>query len=160
MLRVSDRHLINRHLPDGRRARRGNVLIEFGLAFPLLFLLLSGMYQFGYAFFIYNELQSVVRAGVRYGATADFDATSGGAAFRTQVQNVVVYGTTTAGSTPLVRGLATSKVSVTWNSDAAGIPQTITVAISNYSFYAVFGTITLPNKPRATFIYLGQYISS
>lgn len=160
MLPVTDRHLSNRHLPDKRRGRRGNVLVEFGLAFPLLFLLLSGMYQFGYAFFIYNELQSVVRSGVRYGATADFDANAGGAAFRTQVQNMVVYGTTTAGSTPLVQGLATSKVNVTWTTDAAGIPQTITVAISNFSFYAVFGTITLPNKPRSTFIYLGQYISS
>ncbi len=117
------------------------------------------MYEFGYAFYIYNELQSVVRTGVRYAATADFDATAGGAAFRTQVKNIVVYGTTGSGSTPLVKGLATSQVSVTWNSDAAGIPQTVTVAVSNYSFYAVFGTITIPNKPRATFIYLGQYIS-
>lgn len=147
-------------LPDRHRSRRGNVLIEFGLAFPLLFLLLSGMYQFGYAFFIYNELQSVVRSGVRYATTADFDGAAGGNAFRTQVKNVVVYGTTSAGTTPLVRGLATSQVNVTWTVDGSGIPQTVTVAISNYSFYAVFGTITLPNKPRATFIYLGQYISA
>jgi len=148
-----------RSLRSPTRSRRGNVLIEFALAFPLLFLLLSGMYQFGYAFFIYNELQSVVRAGVRFGATADFDAAAG-TDFTTQVKNVVVYGTTTAGSTPLVKGLATSQVNVTWTTDAVGVPQTITVAISNYSFYAVFGTITLPNKPRATYIYLGQYISS
>ncbi len=142
------------------RGRSGNVLIEFGLAFPLLFVLLSGMYQFGYAFFIYNELQSAVRTGARFASTADFDAGNGGSGFRSKVQNVVVYGTPTAGTTPLVRGLTPSKVNVTWTTDGAGIPQTVTVAINNFSFYAVFRTVTLPNKPRATFIYLGQYISS
>lgn len=141
------------------RRRRGNVMIEFGLAFPLLFVFLSGMYQFGYAFFIYNELQSTVRTGARFASTLDFDAGNGGTNFRNQVKNVVVYGTPSAGAAPLVKGLTPSKVDVTWASDAAGIPQTITVSISNYSFYAVFRTFTIPNKPRATFIYLGQYMS-
>ena len=134
-------------------------MIEFGLAFPLLFVFLSGMYQFGYAFFIYNELQSAIRTGARFASTLDFDG-GAGSGFRSKVQNMVVYGTPTAGSTPVVRGLTTAKVNVTWTTDGAGIPQTVTVAINNFSFYAVFRTITLPNKPRATFIYLGQYISS
>jgi len=148
-----------RRPPHHHRRLRGNVMIEFGLAFPLLFLFLSGMYQFGYAFFIYNELQSVVRTGARYASTADYDASTGGAGFRNQVKNVVVYGSPAGGSTPLVKGLTTSAVTVTWATDGAGIPQTVTVSISGYSFYAVFRTFTIPNKPRATFIYLGQYIS-
>lgn len=147
-------------LPSRPRPGRGNVVIEFGLAFPLLFVFLSGMYQFGYAFFIYNELQSVIRSGARYASTADFNAGMGGSTFQSRVRNVVVYGAPGGGATPLVRGLTTSQVSVTWSADAAGIPQTVTVSISNYSFYAVFRTITIPNKPRSTFIYLGQYISS
>ena len=135
-------------------------MIEFGLAFPLLFVFLSGMYQFGYAFFVYNELQSAVRSGARFASTNDFDAGGGGSTFQTQVRNMVVYGTPSGGDAPLVRGLATGNVNVTWTVDGAGIPQTVTVAISDFSFYAVFRTFTIPNKPRATFIYLGQYVSS
>jgi Flp pilus assembly protein TadG len=139
--------------------RRGNVIVEFGLAFPLLFLLLSGLYQFGFAFFIYNQLQSVVRTGARYASRTDFEAAQGGSFFENRVKNVVVYGVPAGGSTPLVPGLTTSQVGVTWQADAAGIPQTVTIHISNFSFYAVFRTFTLSNKPRVTFIYLGQFIS-
>lgn len=139
--------------------RRGNVILEFGLAFPLLFLLLSGMYQFGYAFFVYNQLQSAVRTGGRYAATTDFDGGQGGASFKSRIQKVVVYGVTSGGTTPVVNGLTTAKVSVTWLADSKGIPQTITVRISGFSFYAVFRTFSLSNKPKATFIYLGQYIT-
>jgi len=133
-------------------------MIEFGLAFPLLFVFLSGMFQFGYAFFIYNELQSTIRAGARYAATADFDG-GAGADFTERVQNMVVYGRPTGGSIPLVKQLTTSNVGVTWATDGAGLPQTVTVRISSFPFYAVFKTITLTNKPRSTFIFLGQYMS-
>jgi len=145
-------------LPSGRR-RRGNVIIEFAVTFPLLLAFLSGMYQFGYAFFVYNQLQSAVRTGARYGSTTDFDGGSGGSNFQGRVRNVVVYGSPTGGSVAHVKGLATSNVNVVWTADGAGIPQTITVSISNFSYYAVFRTFTAPNKPRATFLYLGQFIS-
>ena len=143
-----------------RRHQRGNAIVEFGLAYPLLFVFLSGMFQFGYAFFVYNQLQTVVRTGARYASTNDFDSASGGSTFRTQVQNIVVYGAPGGGATPLVKGLTPGAVNVTWTTDAAGIPQTVTINISSFSFYAVFRTFTVPNKPRATFIYLGQFISS
>ena len=145
-------------MTSSRSRRRGNVMMEFGLAFPLLFLFLSGMYQFGYAFFVYNQLQSAVRTGARYAATTDFDGTAG-SSFKSRVQNVVVYGVPTGGSTPVVKGLTTSKVSVTWLGDAMSIPQTVTVGISDFSFYAVFRTFTLSDKPKATFIYMGQYVT-
>ncbi len=141
------------------RHRGGNVILEFALAFPLLFLLLSGMYQFGYSFFVYNQLQSAVRTGGRYAGTTDFDGGQSGASFRSRIRNVVVYGVTSGGTTPVVNGLTTAQVSVTWLADSKGIPQTITVRISGFSFYAVFRTFTLSNKPKATFIYLGQYIT-
>ena len=147
----------------GRRRRagqRGNVIVEFALAFPLLFVFLGGMFQFGHAFYVYNELQSAVRAGVRFAAQADFDGGTGGATFRTQVRNMVVYGSpSSSGPPPLVNGLTTGNVAVNWQADGAGIPQTVTVNISDFTIYAVWGSFTLSNKPRSTFIWLGQFVS-
>jgi Flp pilus assembly protein TadG len=140
-----------------RRLRRGNVFIEFGLAFPLLFVFLSGSFELGYGFFLYDRLESMVRTGARYASVIDFDSAQGGSTFRTNVQNMVVYGTPSGGGSPLVLGLTTSKVNVTWQADAAGIPQTIKVAISNYQFRVLGATFLLTNKPFATFIYLGQF---
>ncbi|MBI3694288.1 MAG: pilus assembly protein [Acidobacteria bacterium] len=142
-----------------RQRERGNAIIEFGLAFPLLFVFLIGMFQLGYGFFLYNELQALVRNGARYAAQIDFDSTSAGSTFKSNVQNMVVYGAPSGGSTPMVPNLTTSSVSVTWLADGAGIPQTITVKISTYTFSALGTTFTLTNKPQATFIYLGQFLS-
>ncbi len=134
-------------------------MVEFGLAFPLLFLLLIGMFQFGYGFFLYNELQASVRSATRYAAQFDFDSSTGGATFQSNVQNMLVYGTPSGGSTPVVPNLSTSAVSVTWVADGAGIPQTVTVKISSYTFSALGTSFTLTNKPQATFIFLGQFVS-
>ncbi len=145
---------------SGQRQRlSGNCIMEFAIAVPLLLTFLAGMFQFGYAFFVYNELAAAVRTGVRYASTTDFDGAAG-TNFQTRVKNVVVYGTPTAGSgVPVVKGLATANVNVTWQADAAGIPQIVTVNITTFNFYAVFRTFQIPNKPRATFLYLGQYTS-
>lgn len=142
-----------------RRAKRGNAMIEFGLAFPLLFSILIGTFQLGYGFHLYNQLQTVVRTGARYASAIDFDSATSGATFKSRVANMVVYGVASGGATPLVTGLRTTKVSVTWQADAAGIPQAITVKVSGYSFTVLGVTYQLTNKPQATFIYQGQFLS-
>ena len=48
---------------ERRTRQRGNALVEFALAFGFLFPVITGTFQFGYAFFVYNELQNAVRAG-------------------------------------------------------------------------------------------------
>jgi Flp pilus assembly protein TadG len=56
-----------------RRARRGLAVIEAAIFFPLLFLLLFGMVEYGWAFLkfqcINNAAREGVRAAVRDGAT-------------------------------------------------------------------------------------------
>src|SRR5262245_17518824 len=66
-------HLVTR---ARRRGQSGNALIEFALAFGFLFPCLTGTFQFGYAFFIYNELQNAVRQGARYAAFKTYDSSS------------------------------------------------------------------------------------
>ena len=142
-----------------RRNRRGNAIAEFGLAFPLLLVFLTGMFQLGYGFFLYNELQSAVRGGARYASVTDFQSDQSGAAFASQVKNMVVYGNPAGGTTPVVLGLTTGNVNVTWQADAAGIPQTVTVNISNYSFSVLGTAFRFINKPQSVFIYLGQFVA-
>lgn len=144
-----------------RRFQRGNAIIEFGLAFPILFTFLIGTFQLGYCFFAYNELASLIRGGARYASTADFDSASSpvGSTFSNNVKNVVVYGNPAGGSPALLVGLTQAEVSVSWATDSAGIPQTITVKISSFTFSLLGRTFQLTNKPQSTFIYLGQFLS-
>lgn len=146
-------------ISGSRRAQGGNAMIEFGLAFPVLFSLLIGTFQFGYEFHLYDQLQSAVRDGARYASTEDFDSASAGATFKSKVANMVVYGSPSGGTTPLVTGLRTTAISVSWQADAAGIPQTVTVKVTSYTFTVLGVTFVLTNKPQAIFIYQGQFLS-
>ena len=145
--------------PTRRPNQRGNAMVEFAISFPIIALMLGGIFQFGYTFYIYNGLQSAVRAGSRYASVADYDSPSG-TTFKTAVKNVVVYGKTnpSGGDKAQVPGLTTSQVTVTdSNKDSTGIPIDITVQISNYTVNAVWKSYTFTNKPKSTFQYLGQF---
>jgi Flp pilus assembly protein TadG len=48
-----------------RRKSRGQTLVEFALVFPLLILLLMGIFDFGRAIFLYNSLTNAAREGAR-----------------------------------------------------------------------------------------------
>lgn len=143
------------HSSASSPAVRGNAIIEFALAFGLLWAALAGVFQFGYAMYIYNELAIAAANGARFASRVDFDSVA--QSFVGRVQNIVVYGSPGGGSTPLVTGLDTTKVSVTWNADSAGVPQTISVAIVNYTCDAVFRTFTWNNKPSSTVRFVGVY---
>ena len=141
-------------------SQRGSAIIEFALAFPAIVMMMGTLFQFGYGFMTYNTLQGAIRSGARYASIADFDA-PGGADFETNVKNVVVYGIPNPDSDPpVVRGLTTSHVIVdSSNQDGTGIPITVSVSISGFELFKVFSTITLTNKPKSTFTFMGQYKS-
>ena len=52
------------------RRERGSSLIEFGLAFPVLMLILLGTADFGRVFYTYVTLASAAHTGAEYGATS------------------------------------------------------------------------------------------
>ena len=142
------------------KSQRGSAIIEFALAFPAIVFMMGTLFQFGYGFMTYNTLQGAIRSGARYASIADFDAPSG-TDFAANVRNVVVYGIPNPNSDPpLVRGLTTSHVIVDIsNQDGTGIPITVSVSISGFQLFKVFTTITLTNKPKSTFTFMGQYKS-
>lgn len=142
---------------NGERKDRGNVLVELSLALPLLVTLFLGTWQFGYAYYLYGELEQSVRAGGRYASLAAYDAAKP-SAYRTAVQNVVVYGDPDpgAGARPVVPGLLPSHVQVELIFSGA-LPTAVTVSISGYELPGVFTSIVLNGKPGNQFPYLGNW---
>ncbi len=148
--------------------RRGSVLVEFTLALPMLTLLFLGTWQFGYAFFLYDELEHAVRDGARFASMYTYDSATmtPSAGFTTAVQNVVLYGNAAGGTTPVVRGLAPANVTVEVSFYANGfasppgfnlqMPTRVAVSITNFSV-GTLGTITLNGKPRTEFPYVGVF---
>lgn len=143
--------------PSRRRRQRGNALIEFALAFGFLFPILTGTFQFGYAFFVYNQLQNAVRQGARFAALKTYDSASAtpSTAFLDSVKNAVVFGNPAGGETPVAKSLTTNNVNldVTF---ANGVPKMMTVSIQNYTLDALLRTFTI-NRPSASFSYVGVY---
>ena len=141
-----------------RNRRRGNVTVEFALSFGFLIALLTGCFQFGYAYYVYNTLENAVRAAARFASLRTYDSATETptAAFTTAVQNMAVYGNPTGDGQPLARGLAPANVTLTVTFDR-NVPQRVAVTISNYNLDAVFRTLTFNGKPSATFPYLGRW---
>src|SRR5579864_1235861 len=137
-----------------KKSERGNALLEFALGWSILWALFAGVYQFGYSFYVYNTVLTSVANAAELGSKMTYD-TASPATYSTALKNMVVYGNTTAGTTPIVPGLTTSNVTVTVNL-AGTIPSDVTITINNYTIDAVFTTFTFNGKPRATAVFMGQ----
>jgi len=114
-------------------------------------------FEFGYAFYIYNNLVAAVDNGARYAAYRTYDSasTTPTSAFNAAVQNMVVYGQPTTGTKPIAPGLGTGNV-VLSPTFTNSVPTGMQVSLSGYQLNAIFKTFTL-NKPVATYPFLGVY---
>lgn len=131
------RHLPPRH-PRSHRRQRGAALVELALVIPFLIVMSFLVAEFGRAIWQYNTLTKSVRDAARY-LSVQTPGTN-----VTQAQNLAVYGTTTAGSTPLAPGLTTGMVSATWPPTQVGTNPAIsvvTVTISGYSFQSMWPSV-------------------
>jgi Flp pilus assembly protein TadG len=153
---------------SGSRSRRfgsraGSSLIEFALGSGILVTLFTSTFQYGYIFYQYNAVFNAVNNGAHFGALQIYDQTSSdpSTSFKTAVKNMVVYGDPTGtNTTPVVKGLTTSNVTITIGSTGSGTtftPTSVTVAITGYTIDAVVGTLTLTNKPAVTYPFQGMY---
>jgi Flp pilus assembly protein TadG len=140
------------------KSERGNALLEFALGFSILWALFGGIYQFGYSFYVYNTVLASVANAAELGSKMTYDTASPGH-FTTALQNMVVYGDTTAGTTPIVPGLSTANVNVNVNPQGS-MPTDITITINNFTIDAVFTQFTFNGKPRATAVYMGNITCS
>jgi Flp pilus assembly protein TadG len=144
-----------------RGNQRGHAMLEFAVASALLIGCLTGTWQFGYTFYLYDQLQSAVNDGGRYAAMRTYRCANGDTDInkvKTAIKNMVVYGSPSPanGAAPLVRGLATSNVAVTYTL-SSGIPTDVTVNINAFTVDAIFKTFTFTGKPTTTYAFLGRY---
>src|SRR5215212_7214133 len=126
--------------PPARNSKRGSAMIEFALSAAVLIPCLAGTFQFGYGLYSYNRLQSAVDGGGRYAALRTYRALAGATdtdKVKLAIKNVVVYGTPspTDSATPMVSGLGTGNVDVTYD---AAVPSTVKVSISSFTVNTIF----------------------
>jgi len=134
-------------------------MVEFAIGATILASVFTGTFEFGYLFYIYNNVETAVNNGAKYAALRAYEMTSTSASscFTTAVQDMVAYGDPSGATTNSVApGLTPSKVTVTVTF-ANSVPSQMTVAINSYTINAVVATITLTNKPQATYPFLGRY---
>jgi len=107
-----------RRLRRGQLQRsRGQSVVEFALVFPIFFLLLAGIIQFGLIFWSQNTLTQIARDTGRWAATQQVDCTSTGP--------VISKANQIAGASALLGysgGWTSSNVIVTWRTDSGTCP--------------------------------------
>ncbi len=139
------------------RKKRGSAVVEFAMSFAVLFPLMTGLLEFGHAFFIYIQLGNAVREGARYASLITYDSatTDISTAYGNAVQNMVVYGDPAGGTSSLIPNLTTEHVSVAVTF-ANNVPSSVTVSVRNYGIQTFFKTLVL-QRPACTFPYVGRY---
>ena len=144
-----------------KKSERGNAMVEFAVGFSMFWAMFTGVYQIGYAYYVYNALLTSVANATQFAAKISYDTGDAGTTgvYQTAVKNMVVYGDSTAGTKPIVPNLTTANVNIAMN-PATGTPRDVTVTITGYTINSLFTTYALNNKPRATSIYYGTITCS
>ena len=79
-----------------RQSQRGHAMIELAVSAGVMVACLAGTVQFGYTFYIYNQLVTAVGNGGRYAAMRTYRAASPRdiEKGKTAIRNMVAYGDT------------------------------------------------------------------
>ena len=135
-------------------------MLEFAVGWWVIWMMFSGVYQIGYAYYIYNALMTSVGNAAQLGSKLGYDNGSP-TTYTTALKNMVVYGDETVGTKAIVPGLTTAMVTVNvTTSGSVSAPRDVTIYISGYTIDALFKTFSLTTKPRATTAYFGQFTCS
>ncbi len=144
--------------------QRGHAMIELAVSAAVMMSCVAGTVQFGYTFYIYNELVTAVGNGGRYAAMRTYrsagqpDIEKGEAAIR----NMVAFGDSRPApdALPQVANLKPEQVRVEWVMDEAGRPAAVSVSIVNYTVDAAFGMFRFTGKPAVEYPFVGRFAPS
>ena len=147
-----------------RRTQRGHAMIELAVSAAVMMSCVAGTVQFGYTFYIYNQLVTAVGNGGRYAAMRTYraagqsDIDKGKAAIR----NMVAFGDSRPApdALPQVANLKPEQVRVDWVMDESGKPAAVSVSIVDYTVDAAFGMFRFTGKPAVEYPFVGRFAPS
>lgn len=144
-----------------RRNQRGHALIELAVSAGVMVACLAGTVQFGYTFYIYNQLVTAVGNGGRYASLRTYraGALSDVEKGKTAIRNMVVYGDTRPApeTLPQVANLRPEQVQVEWVMDESARPVAVNVSIEDYTVDAAFGMFHFTGKPAVEYPFVGRF---
>ncbi|HLO00720.1 MAG TPA: TadE family protein [Pyrinomonadaceae bacterium] len=118
-------------------SERGTAIVEFAITAAFFLMIIMAIISGGHLFFTHNAMVESTRRGARYAATQCKPALAGCIGSDTsleRVKNVVLYGTPTAGSAPLVNGLTPANIQVDYSNDFGVAQGTVSVKIVTYTY--------------------------
>jgi TadE-like protein len=144
-----------------RQSQSGHALLELAISAGVMVACLAGTVQFGYTFYIYNELVTAVGNGGRYAAMRTYraatprDIETG----KTAIRNMVAYGDARPelNAIPQVANLRPEDVQVDWVMDESGKPAYVNVAIADYTVDAAFGVFRFTGRPAVEYPFVGRF---
>ena len=144
-----------------KRRERGHAVIELAVSAAAMVACLTGTFEAGHTFYVYNQLVTAVGNGGRYAALRTYrsasprDIEKGAQAIR----NMVVYGDAQPAidAVPAIADLTPGQVDVRWVKDDAGAPIAVDVSIRNFTVNAVFKSFTFTGRPAVEFPFVGHY---
>jgi Flp pilus assembly protein TadG len=133
-------------------------MLEFALAFSILFPIFAGCFHFGYSFFVYNQLETAVRSAARYASQRAYDSKNEtpSSAYANAVKNLAVYGDPAGGQTPQLAGLGLENIVLNVTFEAS-VPRWVTVSVTNLTVDTVFADISFDTKPRVRVPFVGRF---
>ena len=131
------------------RAQKGHAMLELALSAGVLTACLGGIFQFGYTFYIYNQLVSAVGDSARYASRLSMSGDM--EVDKAAIRSMVVYGESkpAPGMLSVVPHLSPQQVEVEFVDDA------VRVAIRGYKVDALVTTIDFDGRPAVEFPYIG-----
>jgi Flp pilus assembly protein TadG len=168
--------MMRRHSQQFER-RRGSAAVEFALCAPVIIALFLGVVMFGYDFYVYNRLETVVYAGSRFASIQTYDSHTGldpalrctrcsialsqsSSDFARRTANFTVYGTPDPGvgdhaAQALVENLSPANIVVTLEVKN-NMPVTVSVAVTGFSMATPAGPAVLNGRPATSFPWMGR----
>lgn len=118
-----------------RRDEQGVQLLEIAIVIPILLVMFAAVAEFGRYFYEYTTLAKGSRIGARYLASKSVTSSTN---YQAIAKNLIVYGNTAGTGSPILYGLTTDNVSVTYAGGTSGLPETVTVSITGYEHDPLF----------------------
>ena len=141
-----------------KESESGNVMIEFTITAIAFLMMIMAIVSAGHLFFTHNAIVESTRRGARYAslvAKPGTESCQNNSTTVDAVKNMVLYGTTTAGTAPLVNNLQASNVTVCYSNDYGVGQGTVSVKIESYTYTFAVGAFNI-NMPAYQTTVVGE----